>query len=73
MILRALALLLIFLIGAYCWARVISKSFRRKYRILWLSLANIDNDSLDRIGSLIVALLVTTIFIYIAGLGYWWK
>ena len=73
MMLRSLALLLIFLIGAYCWVRVFSKSFRRKYRIWWLSLTNTENDPLDWLCSLAAALLVTAVFIYIAGLGYWWK
>ena len=71
--LRALALLIILLVTIYCWVRVFSKQFRRKYRIWWLSLSNVDNDSLDLLASLIGAFLTMTVFIYIAGLGYWWK
>jgi hypothetical protein len=70
---RVITLLIISPIVVYCWLRVFSKSFRRKYRLWWLALAGEDNDSFDFFGSLLGALVTTALFIYIAGLGRLWK
>lgn len=73
MLLRAIALLMIGVITAYCWLRVLSRSFRSRNKVWWLKLAGVDDDLLDRRLSLVGALATTGLFIYTAGLGYWWK
>lgn len=78
--LRAVALLLIFPIAALCWLRVLNKQFREKYRPWWLKLARGKEeedaglfDTFDLLLAWMAALVLSAIFIYIAGVGYWWK
>ena len=78
--LRAVALLLILPVAALCWLRVFNKSLREKYRPWWLKLARGEEegdarllDTFDLLLAWIAALLLSAIFIYIAGVGYWWK
>jgi hypothetical protein len=77
--LQAIALIIMFPLAVFCWLRVINKAFRRKYRPWWLSLAGKEEedaakyDTLDTLIAWIAASVVTFIFVYIAGLGYFWK
>lgn len=77
---RFAALLITFLLSAYCWGRVSSKPFRLKTRPWrwWRFSNNKEEDerlynALDLFTTLIAALLLTATFIVIAGLGYLWE
>jgi hypothetical protein len=77
--LQAIALLIILPLAVFCWLRVFNKGFRRKYRPWWLKLAAdreegaAGYDTLDAGLAWVAALIITSIFVYIAGLGFLWK
>lgn len=78
MILRAVVLLFVFAVAVYCWLRVFNKPLRQKTRPWWWSLSNKAdgeklNDAFDLLATLAGAFVTTVLFVYIAGLGYWWK
>ncbi|HEX8140237.1 MAG TPA: hypothetical protein VF544_21920 [Pyrinomonadaceae bacterium] len=77
--LQAVALLIILPLLAFCWLRVLNKGFRRRYRPWWLKLAAereedaADYDTLEAALAWVAALIITSIFVYTAGVGFLWK